>query len=189
MGNVYLVQNTTAARTFIQALYIIRVMLIRREDSQRSQILERQIKIAKKSAKNSLENYTKFGYKCTCLNAMSIVNKINELNIMVENTDTRVIGITESWATTDTSDAELGVTGYVMFRKDRIEKGEVKLFYILKNPPRFMRKKIEKEAECEEAVWSNLVIGNTTLSVGLVCRSPNTSIDENGKVQNAIKEV
>ena len=30
------------------------------------------------------------------------------------------IGITESWASIDITDAELGLTGYVMFRKDRI---------------------------------------------------------------------
>ena len=31
-----------------------------------------------------------------------------------------LIGITESWANIDITDAELGLTGYVMFRKDRI---------------------------------------------------------------------
>ena len=36
---------------------------------------------------------------------------------MVEDIDPHIIGITESWATTD---AELGMTGYIMFRKDRI---------------------------------------------------------------------
>ena len=49
--------------------------------------------------------------KCVCLNARSIVNKRNELNIMVEDIDPHIIGITESWATTDISDAELGMTG------------------------------------------------------------------------------
>ena len=44
-------------------------------------------KDSKKSAKDSLENSTKIGYKC------------------------------ESWATTDILDAELGMNGYVMFRK------------------------------------------------------------------------
>ena len=44
----------------------------------------------------------------------------NELNIMVEDIDPHIIGITESWATPDISDAELGMTGYVMFRKDRL---------------------------------------------------------------------
>ena len=55
-----------------------------------------------------------------CLNARSIVNKKNELNIMIEDIDPHIISITEPWANTDITDAELGVTGYVMFRKDRI---------------------------------------------------------------------
>ena len=71
------------------------------------------------------------GYKCVCLNARSIVNKRNELNIMVEDIDLHIIGITESWATTDISHAELGMTGYVMFRKDRIwRRGGGVILYI-----------------------------------------------------------
>ena len=54
------------------------------------------------------------------LNARSIVNKKNELNIMVEHIDPHIIGITESWANIYITDAELGLTGYVMFGKDRI---------------------------------------------------------------------
>ena len=41
------------------------------------------------------------------------------LLLVVEDIDPHIIGITESWATPDISDAELGMTGYVMFRKDR----------------------------------------------------------------------
>ena len=37
---------------------------------------------------------------------------------MVEDIDPRIIGITESWA--NIADAKLGLTGYVMFRRDRI---------------------------------------------------------------------
>ena len=65
-------------------------------------------------------------------NARSIVNKKNELNIMVEDIDPHIIGITESWANTDITDAELGLTGYVMFRRDRMGR-EGELFYMLKN--------------------------------------------------------
>ena len=39
---------------------------------------------------------------------------------MVEDIDPHIIGITESWGTPDISDAELGMTGCVMFRKYRI---------------------------------------------------------------------
>ena len=56
------------------------------------------------------KNWSETGYRCVCLNAMSIVNKKNELNIMVEDTDPHIIGITESWANTDITDGELGLT-------------------------------------------------------------------------------
>ena len=38
---------------------------------------------------------------------------------MVEDTDPHIIGITESWANIDIADAELGLTGYIMFRRDQ----------------------------------------------------------------------
>ena len=66
------------------------------------------------------KNRSEAGYRCVCLNARSIVNKKNELNIMVEDTDHHIIGITESWANTDITGAESGLKGYVMFRRDRI---------------------------------------------------------------------
>ena len=82
----------------------------------------------KTSVKNSLESPMEFGYKCVCLNARSIVNKINELNIMVEDIDPHIIGIND---TTDISNAELGMTGYDMFRKDRIgRRGGGVILYI-----------------------------------------------------------
>ena len=64
-----------------------------------------------------LENIYEAGYKCVCLIARSILNKKNELNIMAENINPHITGITESWANKDITDAELGLTGYVMFRR------------------------------------------------------------------------
>ena len=143
----------------------------------------------KKSAKNSLENSTTFGYKYVSLNARSIVNKRNEVNIMVEDIDPHIVGITESWATTDISEAELEMTRYDMFRKDRLGRRGGGVILYIKESIQAYEIKLEKEAECEEAVWCNIVTGNSTLTVGLLYRSPNISIDENEKVQNAIKEV
>ena len=60
-----------------------------------------------------------------CLNTRSTVNKKNELNIMVEDTDPHIIGIIDSWANIDIADAELGLTVYVTFRRDLIgRRGE-----------------------------------------------------------------
>ena len=66
-----------------------------------------------KPISNHPKNITEKGYRCVCLNARSIVNKKNELN-MVEDIDPHIIGITESWANIDITDAELGLTGYVL---------------------------------------------------------------------------
>ena len=52
-------------------------------------------------------NISETGYICVCLIAKSIVNKKNELNIMVEDIDHHIIGITESLANIDITDAEL----------------------------------------------------------------------------------
>ena len=65
-------------------------------------------------------NTSKAEIKCVCMNARSIINKKNELNIMVDDIKPHIIGITESWANGDITDAELGLEGYVMFRKDRM---------------------------------------------------------------------
>ena len=47
------------------------------------------------------------------------------------NIKPHMIGITESWANNDIPDAELGLEGYVMFRKVRIgRRGGVVLLYI-----------------------------------------------------------
>ena len=52
---------------------------------------------------------------------------------MVQDTNPHIIGVTESWANKDIADAELRLTGYVMFRRDRIGIEGGGLFYILKN--------------------------------------------------------
>ena len=90
---------------------------------------------------------------------------------MVEDNDPHTIGITEYWATPDISDAELGMTGYVMFRKDRIGRRGGGVILYIKESIQAYEIKLEKEAEYEEAVWCNLVTGNSTLIVGLVYRS------------------
>ena len=70
--------------------------------------------------------------KCVCLNARNIVNKKSKLDIMVSDIDPQVIGITESWENKYIVDAELALTGYIMFRKDRQERRGVESFYMYK---------------------------------------------------------
>ena len=105
----------------------------------------------------SPKNMSEASYRCVCLNARSIVNKKNELNIMVEDIDPHIIGITESWANTDITDAELGLTGYVMFRRDRIGRRGGGVVLYVKESIQAYEIKLEREADYDEAVWYKIV--------------------------------
>ena len=102
--------------------------------------------------------------------------------------DLYITGITESWVKKDISDAELRLTGYVMFRRHRIGRRERVILYIKKSIQAY-KIKLEREADCDEAVCCNIVTGNSTLTIGLVYQSPNINEEDNTKMQNAIKEL
>ena len=91
--------------------------------------------------------------------------KKNELNIMVEDTDPHIIGITESWANTDITDAELGLTRYVMFRRDRIGRRGGGVILYVKESIQAYEIKLEREADYDEAVWCKIVSGNSKLTI------------------------
>ena len=127
---------------------------------------------------------------CMCLNARSIINKKNELNIMVDDIKPHIIGITESWAHNDITDSELGLEGYVMFKKDRIGKREEECYYnyIKENLPAY-EVQLSEEADCNEAIWCKLVTGHTPVTIGVVYRCPNVTKQNNENIHNAISEV
>ena len=116
--------------------------------------------------------------KCVFLNARSIINKKNELNIMVDDIKPHIIGITESWANNDITHAELGLEGYVMFRKDRIGRRGGVLLYIKETIPAY-EVQLQEEADCNEAIWCKLVRGYTTVTIGVVYRCPNITKQNN----------
>ena len=122
--------------------------------------------------------------KCVCLNARSIINKKTELNIMVDDIKLHIIGITESWANNDITNAELGLEGYVMFRKDIIgRRGGGVLLYIKDTIPAY-EVQLQEKADCNEAIWCNLVTGHTTVIIGVVYRCPNIT-----KVRSGIMSI
>ena len=84
-------------------------------------------------------NTSKAEIKCVCLNARSIIKKKKkELDIMVDEIRPHIIGITESWANNDITDADLGLEGYVMSRKDIMgRRGGGVLLYIKETIPAY----------------------------------------------------
>ena len=124
-----------------------------------------------------------------CLNARNIINKKNELDIMVDEIKPHIIGITESWANNDITYADLGLEGYVMFRKDRMgRRGGGVLLYIKETIPAY-EVQLQEEADCNDTIWCKLVTGHTPVTTGVVYRCPNITKQNCEKLHNAISEV
>ena len=79
---------------------------------------------------------------------------------MVADIDPHVIGITESWANEDIVDAELALTGYVMFRKDRRERRGGGVILYIKESIQAYEITLKSEADSVEAIWCNIVTRN-----------------------------
>ena len=97
--------------------------------------------------------------------------------------------LTESWANNDITDAELGLGGYAMFRKDRKgRRGLGVLLYIKDTIPAY-EVQLQEEADCNEAIWCKLVTGHTTFTIEVVYRCLNITKRNNDKIHNPISEV
>ena len=108
---------------------------------------------------------------------------------MVDDIQPHIIGITESWENNDITDAELGLEGYAMFRKDRMgRRGGGVLLYIKDTIPAY-EVQLQEEANFNEAIRCKLVTGHTTVTIGVVYRCPNITKQNNEKMHNAIREV
>ena len=70
-----------------------------------------------------------------------------------------------------------------------MKKGRGSYFFYIEEAIQAYKIKLEREADGDEAVWCNIVTENSTLTIGLVYRSPNINEEDNTKIQNAIKEV
>ena len=66
----------------------------------------------------------------------------------------------ESWANIDLTYAKLGLTGYIMFRKDRIGRRGGGVILYVKESIQAYEIKLEREADCDKAVWCKIVSGN-----------------------------
>ena len=76
-----------------------------------------------------------------------------------------------------------------MFRRYRIGRKEGGIILYVKETIQAYEIKLEREADCDEAVWCKIISGNSKLTIGLVYRSPNINEEDSTEIQNAIKEV
>ena len=119
-----------------------------------------------------------------CLNASSIINKKNKFNIMVDDIKPHIIGITESWGNNDITDAELGLEGYVMFRKDRIGRrgGGVLLYIGLyvtdKTSFKVRDDLVMNHVTCQyESLFIETVMHDHKVVIGVIYKPPESNTD------------
>ena len=112
-------------------------------------------------------------------NARSILNKFNELQLLVAQHSPCIIGITESWLDDNICDSEIQLSGYNMFRNDRCgSQGGGILLCIHKSLMCTPSEKL-KAVRMDESLWYLVSLSkNTTLLIGLIYRSP-TSVESN----------
>ena len=108
---------------------------------------------------------------------------------MVDDIKPHKIGITESLANNDITDTELGLEGYVMFRKYRVGRRGGGVILFIKYTLAAYEVQLQEEADCNEAIWCKLVTGHTTVTIGVVYRCPNITKQNNDKIHNAKIEV
>ena len=75
-----------------------------------------------------------------------------------------------------------------MFRKDRRERRGGGVILYIKESIQAYEITLKSEADCEEAIWCNMVTNNSTLII-VVYRSPNIGQEKDVKLQKAIMKV
>ena len=128
-------------------------------------------KVQDSGCKGIQGNTSKAELKCVCLNARSIINKKNELDIMVDEIKPHIIGITESWANNDITDAELGLGCSLGMGR----RGGGVLLYIKETIPAY-EVQLQEEADVRRPYGAT---GRTTVTIGVVYRCPNITKQNN----------
>ena len=75
-----------------------------------------------------------------------------------------------------------------MFRKDRRERRGGGVILYIKKYIQAYEITLKSEADCEEAIWCNIVTRNSTLTIGVVYRSPNIGQEEDVKFKKEVSK-
>lgn len=112
-------------------------------------------------------------------NASSLPNKMSELRDRVENSDYDIVAVTETWANEQVTDAELTMSGFSAYRKDRVgAKGGGLIIYINNRLRGWINEDLT-DSPFKESLWCNVQLKQQLLLVGLCYRSPTSSSTNN----------
>ena len=129
--------------------------------------------------------------RCFYTNASCIMNKRDELLLLVEKLDPDIIGISESWCGDSVLDGEVHMQGYNLYREDKklTATGGGLLLYFRDNLQVTECHDVIKN-DFESSLWCDVKLSNSeTLLVGLCYRSPNSAESNNDKLLDQLRSI
>ena len=106
-------------------------------------------------------------------NARSLLNKIDELRVLVHNNPPQIIAITETWCQPHEQDGLYGITGYELYRSDRTNKpGGGTLLYISTSLTHNIL--LNTSDDTLESIRCSITTNHGSVAIGCVYRPPNS---------------
>ena len=126
---------------------------------------------------NSQCSIGKSKLSCLYLNARSIVNKHNELEMYVLEEKFDIVCITETWMNSSILDSEMSISGYSLHRKDRNDvdkhRGGGVAVYVHNDLSCVHREEIF-EQNFPETIWCNINCNGRNTLIGVCYRAPDS---------------
>ena len=109
------------------------------------------------------------------LNIRSVLPKHDELQVLLERCGSMVLGLSETWLDGTIMDAEVGIPGFKIFRRDRNRRGGGVMVYVSEQFKTVRREDLEDDAV--EALWMEVRARNVAVLVCNVYRPANASAE------------
>ena len=129
-------------------------------------------------------------WDCIYTNSQSLRNKLPELCHFIAQSKPMLIGITETWAHSGISDAELEIKGMTILRKDRMEGTGGGCALYISTKLKAVQSTDATLDRVPEGVWATITLtGRRTCLVGVIYRPPNCAATTNTAIIEALKHV
>ena len=110
------------------------------------------------------------------MNARSIVNKVSQLCVLIEDTKPSIILITETWLSNSVSDAELNLKDYCIFRQDRSHGQDPHGGVLIAIKVSLNSRRVNIDTSLE-VCFADIFINNVTLRLCVSYRPPLSSYE------------
>ena len=132
----------------------------------------------------------KLSFMYTNIRSIMNNNKLDETSKKAHEEEIDIIGITESWTNEDIQDAEIGILGYNLYRKDRDNKDKSKGGGVLLYINSTLTSTEENNGRYSESLWVEIYLyGKLNLTIGVCYRAPTISNIEEINLFNTMKEM